>query len=60
MEEFGSETQRFLTIGEVEVGKNYAMVITTNGGLWRADGNLVLVRYPDHKNGRRPRDLLVS
>ncbi|WP_291059192.1 GH3 family domain-containing protein, partial [Empedobacter sp. UBA1863] len=35
MEEFGSETQRFLTIGEVEVGKNYAMVITTNGGLWR-------------------------
>jgi hypothetical protein len=35
MEEFGSENQRFLTIGEVEIGKNYAMVITTNGGLWR-------------------------
>lgn len=35
MEEFGSDKQRFLTIGEVEVGKNYAMVITTNGGLWR-------------------------
>ena len=35
MEEFGSENQRYLTIGEVETGKNYAMVITTNGGLWR-------------------------
>ncbi|GGF10060.1 hypothetical protein GCM10010984_29030 [Chishuiella changwenlii] len=35
MEEFGSDKQRFLTIAEVEVGKNYAMVITTNGGLWR-------------------------
>jgi len=35
MEDFGSEDQRFLTIAEVEVGKNYAMVITTNGGLWR-------------------------
>lgn len=28
--------------------------------LWRADGNLVLVRYPDHKNGSRRRDLLVG
>lgn len=35
MEEFGSSNQRYLTIGEVEVDKNYAMVITTNGGLWR-------------------------
>lgn len=35
MEEFGSENARYLTIGEVEVNKNYAMVITTNGGLWR-------------------------
>lgn len=35
MEEFGSENARYLTISEVEVGKNYAMVITTNGGLWR-------------------------
>ncbi len=35
MEEFGSENQRYLNISEVEVGKNYAMVITTNGGLWR-------------------------
>ena len=35
MDEFGSENQRYLNITEVEVGKNYAMVITTNGGLWR-------------------------
>lgn len=35
MEEFGSENARYLNISEVEVGKNYAMVITTNGGLWR-------------------------
>jgi hypothetical protein len=24
-----------LTIGEIETGRNYALVITTNGGLWR-------------------------
>lgn len=35
MEDFGTANQKFLRIGEVEVGKNYAMVITTNGGLWR-------------------------
>ncbi len=35
MDEFGSENQRYLNISEVEIGKNYAMVITTNGGLWR-------------------------
>ena len=35
MDEFGSENQRYLNITEVEVDKNYAMVITTNGGLWR-------------------------
>ena len=35
----------------------------TAGGrveLRRADGNLVLVRYPDHQNGSRCRDLLVG
>lgn len=35
MDEFGSENQSYLNIAQVEVGKNYAMVITTNGGLWR-------------------------
>ena len=27
MEDFGTENQRYLTIGEVEIDKNYAMVI---------------------------------
>lgn len=35
MDEFGTENQRYLNVSEVEIGKNYAMVITTNGGLWR-------------------------
>ena len=30
-----SDSPPSLTIGEVEKGRNYAMVITTNGGLWR-------------------------
>ncbi|MDW7693998.1 GH3 auxin-responsive promoter family protein [Flammeovirgaceae bacterium SG7u.111] len=35
MEEFEKENPKTLWIDEVEVGKNYAMVISTNGGLWR-------------------------
>ena len=35
MEEAGSENARALTLDEVETGKNYAMVISTSGGLWR-------------------------
>jgi hypothetical protein len=35
VEEISSENPRVLTIGDVEVGKNYAMVISTNSGLWR-------------------------
>ncbi|HEX2970428.1 MAG TPA: GH3 auxin-responsive promoter family protein [Bacteroidales bacterium] len=31
----GSEPARAVTIGEVETGVNYAVVISTNGGLWR-------------------------
>lgn len=30
-----SDSAQVYTIGEVEAGVNYAMVITTNGGLWR-------------------------
>ncbi|MBY0433737.1 MAG: GH3 auxin-responsive promoter family protein [Cyclobacteriaceae bacterium] len=33
-EEYYSEKPRRLTISEVEVGKNYALVINTNAGLW--------------------------
>ncbi|SIO44679.1 GH3 auxin-responsive promoter family protein [Chitinophaga niabensis] len=35
MEEYGKEFPRTLQLHEVETGKNYALVISTNGGLWR-------------------------
>ncbi len=35
MNEFGSENPKALCLGEVEKGVNYAMLITTNAGLWR-------------------------
>ena len=35
MEEFDSEHPKTLSLEQVEVGKNYAVVITTNAGLWR-------------------------
>ncbi len=35
MEEFDSSTPQAIPLQKVETGKNYAMVITTNGGLWR-------------------------
>ncbi len=35
MEEYGKENPRTLTLKEVELYKNYAIVVTTNGGLWR-------------------------
>jgi len=35
MSELDSDNPRTLLIDEVEIGKSYAMVITTNGGLWR-------------------------
>jgi hypothetical protein len=34
-EEFGKSHPLTVQLNEVEVGKNYAPVITTNGGLWR-------------------------
>lgn len=34
MEEFFSENPRRLSIAEVEVGKNYAVILNTNAGLW--------------------------
>ncbi|HUP11415.1 MAG TPA: GH3 auxin-responsive promoter family protein, partial [Niastella sp.] len=34
-EEWGKEGARTVQLNEVEIGKNYAPVITTNGGLWR-------------------------
>lgn len=35
VEEWGKEGPQTVQLGEVETGKNYAPVITTNGGLWR-------------------------
>lgn len=35
MEEIESENPKVLTLQEVETGRNYAVVISTNGGLWR-------------------------
>lgn len=35
MEEFDKPNPKTLGINEVELGKNYALVISTNGGLWR-------------------------
>jgi hypothetical protein len=35
LEDFERENPRTYLLSEVEIGKNYAMVISTNGGLWR-------------------------
>lgn len=35
MDTFGSVNQRIIPLSEVEVNKNYAVMITTNSGLWR-------------------------
>ncbi len=35
MKEWGSENPTVLTLREVEADENYALVISTNGGLWR-------------------------
>ena len=35
MDESRSENPKVVPLEEVEIGKNYAMLITTNGGLWR-------------------------
>lgn len=35
MDTFGKENQKVIPLSEVELNKNYALVITTNSGLWR-------------------------
>jgi len=35
MDTFGTPNQRIIRLSEVELNKNYAIVITTNSGLWR-------------------------
>ena len=35
VEEYGKPSPETIGLNEVEIGKNYALVISTNGGLWR-------------------------
>jgi hypothetical protein len=35
MDTFGTENQKAIRLSDVELNKNYAVVITTNSGLWR-------------------------
>lgn len=35
MDDFSNETRKAIALEDVELDKNYALVITTNGGLWR-------------------------
>ncbi len=35
MDSYGTPSQKIIPLDEVEIGKNYAIVITTNSGLWR-------------------------
>jgi len=35
MDTFGTSKQKTVSLADVEMGKNYAIVITTNSGLWR-------------------------
>ncbi|MFT4061128.1 MAG: GH3 auxin-responsive promoter family protein [Edaphocola sp.] len=35
MEEYGKDKPQTLSLHDVEIGKNYALVINTNAGLWR-------------------------
>ncbi|WP_025667220.1 GH3 auxin-responsive promoter family protein [Aquimarina megaterium] len=35
MDTYGTKTEKVIPLSEVEVGKNYAIIITTNAGLWR-------------------------
>ena len=49
MEELGKEYPKTLQLDEVEIGKNYALVISTNAGLWRymiGDTVRFTSRYP--------------
>ncbi|WP_313214840.1 GH3 auxin-responsive promoter family protein [Soonwooa sp.] len=55
LEEFGKPDARRLTIGEVELNKDYAMILTTNSGLWAYSIGDV-VRFID----KNPHRVLVS
>ncbi|BBE18337.1 auxin-regulated protein [Aquipluma nitroreducens] len=49
MDEFRADSLNTISLEDVEIGKNYAMVISTNGGLWRyliGDTVRFTQRYP--------------
>jgi hypothetical protein len=49
VEEYGKPEPRTIGLDKVEIGKNYALVISTNGGLWRyllGDTVQFTTRYP--------------
>ena len=49
MEHFGKQNPPVHTLGEVELNKNYALLISTNGGLWRyiiGDTVVFTSKYP--------------
>jgi hypothetical protein len=35
MDAYGTPSQKVIPLGEVQIGQNYAVIITTNAGLWR-------------------------
>ncbi|WP_271785069.1 GH3 auxin-responsive promoter family protein [Aquimarina algiphila] len=35
MDSYGTNNEKVIPLSEVEIGKNYAVIITTNAGLWR-------------------------
>ncbi|MGB5980841.1 MAG: GH3 auxin-responsive promoter family protein [Nonlabens sp.] len=35
MDTYGTPDEKIIPLGDVEIGKNYAVIITTNAGLWR-------------------------
>ncbi|MDP5168860.1 MAG: GH3 auxin-responsive promoter family protein [Bacteroidia bacterium] len=48
MSEYGTENARRLTLGEVEIGQQYALIISTNAGLWAYDiGDTVIFTSVD-------------
>ena len=55
METFGTLNQRTIRLNEVELNKNYALVITTNSGLWRyliGDYSIYIITSIPNKSNR--------
>ena len=59
LENADDESPKTLTLDEVEIGKVYALVISTNGGLWRYKiGDTIAYRVQkEDKSQRRPQVL---